>query len=328
MNILNFESKLAGEYKFVVTKSDGTITESDWFDNLILDSGLNAFGFTNATSSIIGVCRVGTGTTTPISSQTILDAQIASANISTSYGTPVSIVNGGSSGSYKSLHTFTYAFAQGAVVGNISEVGIGWAASGATLFSRALILDSAGSPVSMSIVALDQLTIYYRIKITPPLTDNTGSITINGTVYNYTSRICSVASFASSTYLFNPVGGQGASASMNPTGYNGGIKMWGPGATLGIITSSGPSGSTSDTGFTSGATTLSIALGSYVAGTFYRDDVWTYNVNAGNFSGGIQALVFGYAGDTIKFQYLFDTPIPKTNTNVLKLTVRCSWGRG
>jgi hypothetical protein len=323
MNSLTFKTHLAGEYKFVVTHSDGTSEETGWSPNIILNSGLDKLGvLPTGTSYILLYARVGTGTSTPIGTQVQLDAQIA---VSASSTTAVSVVNEGAP-LYRTLHTLSYAFAQGAVVGNITEVGIGWAATGSTLFSRALIVDNTGSPTTITLVALDQLTVFYRLRVIPPLADYTGSVTIGATVYNYTARVCNVATFATVSYAFSP-GALSASGTITQPiatpGY--GIGSFPAGTSLAPITGF-PSGT--NTSNTSG--NVSVTPGTYTNGAFFRDDVWSWSITGGNAVGGIQIITLAYlqAGSSnLIFQYRFDTPIPKTNTQVLSLPVRISWAR-
>lgn len=302
---------ISGEYRIVVNKPDGTVsTDTGWFKNLILDQGLDRIGSSTGSEYVLRYCRVGTGNSTPAVTQTSLDAQIAASNF---FNTATSGTNEGAP-LYRTTLTHTCVFPQGSVIGNITEVGIGWATTGTTLFSRALILDNLGFPTSITLVAIDQLTVYYRVRITPPLTDTSSSVTISGTPYNYTVRVASVASFGNLTPLFNP--GVFSGATSSPVTYA-------AGATLGAITATGPVGTA--TGGTTGiATNLTYSIGSY-----YKDSNWTWSITQGNATGGIQAIrmQWGRPYATFQFQIRFDTPIPKTSTNVLTLTMRFTWFR-
>jgi hypothetical protein len=247
-----------------------------------------------------------------VNTQTSLDAPLGSASAANS--TANSTANEGAP-LYRTTLTFAYTFTQGAVVGNISEVGIGWATTGNTLFSRALILDNLGSPTTITLVAIDQLTVYYRLRVAPTLTDATGSVTIGSTTYNYTSRVLSAASFGNVQYIFS-YGHEYLAKLYIATTYQ-------AGAGLASITSSVPTG-------TQSGTTSAGSLIAYTPGTFYRDSSLSFSITQGNATGGIQALslVYGEPYQPFKFQIVFSAPIPKTNTNVLTLTIRFSWARG
>lgn len=304
-NTINMGVKIAGEYNLVITRGDGTVEETGWFHNLILDQGLDRIGSSNSVSEIARYVQVGSGNIAPAVTQVALQTFVAGADGGSS---AVSYTNEGSP-LYATLFTYDYAFGQGAVVGNITEVGIGWAASGSTLFSRALILDNLGVPTSITLVAIDQLTVFYRLKLVPPLTDTTSSVTISSTTYNYTGRVSSVGSFAvwpfAPDYLNQPDGAWVQSA----------------GSVLGPITGS-------PTGGTFQSSTVAVARLSYSPGTYYRDSTFSWPITQGNVPGGIQCIIFIWVpASAMRFQYRFDTPIPKTNTRVLTMTVRLSWAR-
>lgn len=313
MTTLGFNTELSGEYRMVITRADGTIEDSGWFHNLILDAGLDRLG-SGFQSATLAYARVGTGSSTPIASQVQLDSQIA---VSGSGGSATSTSNEGAP-TYRSTLTYTFAFAQGAVVGNVTEVGIGWGTTGATLFSRALILDNTGSPTTITLVSIDQLTVFYRIRISPPLTDGTGVLTLGSTNYSYTTRILNAATFGQTQYLFH----YGFEYFGQP--YSTATTTFGAGASLAAITASNPVGTQSGS-----VPTANAVPNTYTNGTFYRDSVVTWPISSGNATGGIQAIMmpFGTPYQPFRYQIVFGTPIPKSSTNVLTLTIRFSWAR-
>lgn len=302
--MIDLQTKLVGEYRLVVNRADGTVKDSGWFSNLILNQGLDFLG-----SSSLGPLRyahVGTGTSTPVVTQTALDSFLASAQALNSSAAN-SVVNEGAS-LYRCTLTYSYAFAQGAVVGNVTEIGVGTTSTSGNLFSRARIVDNLGNPTSISVVALDQLTVYYRVRLAPPLTDATGTVTISGTSYGYTMRVASVASFAQATSLIQS---NAFSAANTVTAFQ-------AGSVLGAITGS-------PTSTSSGGT---VTTSAYTVGTYYRDSTLNWSISQGNLSGGIQCLTVSFGSGVMSFQTRFDTVIPKTNTNVLALNIRFSWARG
>lgn len=314
--MMNFDIKLGGEMKLVITKPDGTTYETDWFDNIILNQGLDRLG--SGSNQVISYAQVGTGNSTPVATQTALDLPLAGSAQQTS---PNGGLTNSGSPSYIQNFTWFFAFAQGAVVGNITEIGISWAAgTGPTLFSRALILDNMGSPTSITIVAIDQLTVYYRLKIQPPLTDTTGSVTIGGTPYNYTGRVAQVGSFSNSVWTFwaAQIARPGSLTWAN-TVDSSSASTYGAGSVLGAIT-----GSPTLASGTSGTATA----GPYTPGTFSRDDTWNWTIAQGNATGGIQAIKLGYSIQGFaEFQYRFATPIPKDNTKTMSIVTRITWTR-
>ena len=300
---MNFQSRLEGEYRIVINRN-GEEQDTGWFKNVILNQGLDRLG---QQAAVVSHAHVGTGTTTPSITQTGLTTFLAAVTHNPSYAS--STVNEGAP-NYSALLTYTYPFAQGAVVGNVTEVGVGWATTGNNLFSRALILDGSGNPTTLSITAIDQLTVYYRIRIFPPLTDTTGTLTIGGTPYNYTLRVANVANFANNLFLLG---------SNFPYPYN--SYIYGAGSNLGAITGM-PSG-------TASSSNTNVSQAAYTTGTYYRDATWTWSVSTGNAVGGIQAIRFGYiqSYEAIQFQMRFDNPIPKDNTKTFSISMRISWAR-
>ena len=311
MTGINFS--VSGEYNIIVRKSDGTEEATGWFPNLILNQGLNQLG--QDASSLLMYASVGTGISVPTDTQTNLDSPIAYS----SAGQSSSTVNIGSP-TYAGIHTRVYSFPQGSVIGNISEVGIGTTNTDGSLFSRALILDVNSNPTSITLIAIDQLIIYYRLTMTPPLTDMTGSVVLNGVTYNYVSRICNANYWGNIEYVYT-----------NSVYFNSIYACWafGPDAALAPITANTCAGTQSRDSATA------VSTGVYTIDTYHRDWTIVYGPSAGNLDsngaplGGIKGLhiLGGGSWSAINFQIVFDAVIPKVNTNQLSITFRYSWGR-
>lgn len=308
--MINLQAKLEGEYRLVITRGDGSVEDTGWFPNVILNQGLDRLG-DSAGIAIMRYAQVGSGNIAPAITQTSLQTYVA-GGLSSPDSQASAFTNEGSP-LYRTTLTYTFVFTQGSVLGNITEVGCGWGSSGATLFSRALILDGGGSPTSITLVAIDQLTVYYRLRIAPVVTDTTGSVTLNSISYNYTMRIAQVSSFAMVQFLLNSSSNFSMAAASGFTPYP-------AGSVLGPITGN-PTGISG----TSGTATTS----TYSPGTYYRDSTFTFSNVQGNVAGGIQCIRFTWpqSYSVINFQTRFDTPIPKDNTKVLTLVLRYSWAR-
>lgn len=302
--VLNVGVSLAGDYKFRVL--DGATRrvkrETDWMHNLITDIGLDRFGSGNV---IGGTCRIGTGTTAPANSDTQLVSQSASTTTTVGFG---SKVNAGAP-NYETTATTTYEFALGAVVGNMAEVGIGWASTGATLFSRARIVDGGGTPTTITVLVTEILQVTFRLTAFPKITDSTGVVVISGINYNYTARVAQVSVVANALDIGGiPLANAGGTANA----YTG---------TLGAITGL-PSGSLA-------AMSVGV-LAAYTNGTYYREYTITASISQGNVAGGIQTiytLVGNATGTLVATQVQFSPLIPKNNTKTFSLTMRFSWAR-
>lgn len=309
--------KVGSEYRAVLNEGTDREYDSGWLPNMILDQGLNYLGVA-ATAGPTVFCSVGTSSTAVSASQTALGAHLAS----TSSLSGSSQSNLGAS-LYQGQVTQTWSFTQGAVVGNITEMGIGRITGGAELFSRCLIIDGGGTPVALTVVALDQLTVYYRVTATPVLTDLTSSVVISSVTYNFTARLANATQFAASlnAMLVGSIGAPHLGTHLvNAT------TTYPSTSTIGAITSTPSGTSTSITG-------SSTSTATYTNGNFYNDSTLTVIPSVGNSSGGIGAILinFGYGGagsaSFAQFQYVFTTPIPKDNTKTLTLVTRFAWSR-
>ena len=302
MKIELFGGMLAGRFKIEALRLDKSGNEiagsrrvaADWFDNLITDNGLNLFG---SSSAYLTWCQVGTGSTTPANGNTSLVSLVAGTNTqeATSSGTQASAP-------YFCWRQKTYRFAAGVAAGNLAEVGIGASSSG-NLFSRALILDNMGSPTTITVLSDEVLDVTYEFRVYPPVDDWEGAVTLDGVEYDVVGRASGVAS---STYWGIATNGQ-ANTLSSSNAYNGAIS-----AITGI-----PSGAA--------GVTSSVSTASYSAESHERDGTLNWGLSNGNLVGGITALraVFGVGN----YQFSFSPAIPKTNTQVLALTVRNSWAR-
>lgn len=306
--------KFQGFFRCVLNEGTDREVDTGWFENLVLDIGLDRLAQTTA-PVVFSWSSIGTGTNTPLVSNTSLQAFVADS----SSITVDSQFNDGPT-NYPSEFQAHYTYAQGAVVGNMAEVGIGWASGGGSLWSRSRILDGSGNPTTLTLISLDQLTIYYRLVCTNPTADVTGTVTISGTPYAYVGRMANAASFAADLFslLEGGVGVEWGQVVGSSSPANNVVKSYDSSSVLGAIT-----GEPSGTSETSGSSSVA----SYTNGTFLRDSTITLSPSQGNLSGGIGAMLLNYSATEFQFQFSFTPPIPKTNTETLTLTARLSWGR-
>lgn len=295
-------------YRLVLNAGTANETDTGWMDNIITDQGLDAFATPTVLGNWLAYASVGTGTTTPVAGDVALVTPLASTN---------NVVNTGSSNTgspnYYGRLDRSWTFAQGAVVGNIAEMGVGTSSGGTGLFSRARIVDGTGTPTTLTVTAIDQLTVYYRIQITPDLTDSSGTVTISAVGYPWTSRIGACSSFGSN--LSNLTGQSGIALVRY-------VIPYAAGASLGAIT--GTLSGTIGTGVVNGA------YSAYTPGSLYQDYTLSYTTSQMNVSGGIGGLVVNIGNSTNywqAYQFVFSTPIPKDATKTMTLVMRTSWSR-
>lgn len=311
MNKHKMNVELAGEYRLVINRN-GEEIDTGWFPNLITNLGLEGIGnnFSGAGSGV-KFCRIGTGTTTPAFTDQQLVNQLA---VSPSGPTSQAGVNEGAP-NYSYLATYQYVFAQGAVVGNMTEIGVGATATGNSLFSRALILDGSGSPTTITLLAIDQLTVYYRLRWYPPLGDASGTLVLSGVSYPYTIRLANAATFGSHPAYVHPHSEICALYMLT---------VHHASAVLGAITGV-PTASMNNYGRPYG--TGSVFSAAYVGASLKRVSTCTLGPSDGNATGGIGALTLFFTFGGMTFQMVFSTPIPKTNTKTLSFSVEMAWAR-
>lgn len=287
---------LEGRLKLEAVKEDGTRRLlADWFKNLITDQGLNRMG----SNTWINSCQVGTGNTAPANTDTGLAAFVAGT------ATIQAQANGANgSAPYYGFITRTFRFAQGAAAGNLAEVGIGWATTGANLFSRALIKDAGGTPTTVTVAADEFLDVSYELRCYAPAETSVGPITISGTNYTFTIR----PSLVTNSSNWAPNVSQAVQNPVSPClGYNGAV---------GAVTAM-PSGSA--------AVATSVNVQAYSNNSLQRDFQIFFDLNTGNLAGGISAMYF--ATTIGAFQFGIAPAFDKTATKLLTLNVRVSWAR-
>lgn len=309
-------AEMAGRYKLEVRRHGELIHDTGWFDNLITNAGLEAIGEAKA---LCQYCMVGTDNTAPANTNTTLGAQIAAQNGYSNFA--VGVVTSSPRYGWTRL---TYTFAQGAVVGNAAEVGVGWNTS--AVFSRSLI-----SP-AISLLAIDQLTVVYELRMYLPTTNATGTVTIGGTTYNYTVR---PALAASSNYAgagsgfgwvpYLPL--LSASARVWCGGTNKACAYGAPAVvqtdveTATIKQTDGGATSPTDANYN----LVTVSNSAYSAGSLSCQFTVTWGTTAANTGGGVQGFI--YSGLLGTYQCVLDGAVPKDNTKTLSMTWSQTWAR-
>lgn len=295
------KASLAGRFKLVATNSQGKERVlADWFDNLILDAGLNRLG----TGGAIDRMSVGSGNSTPTVGQTALDALLGTT---TSQST--SPVRGYDSvGNQYVFIRWTYRFAAGVVVGNVAEVGAGWSTG---LFSRALIKDSDGSPTTVTVLSDETLDVIYEVRVYLP-SDVTDTLTISGVTHNIVLRPEQISNLSSSYWDFNTGFNSGLGS---PNSSAGGGQTYGPGALGGILVAPGGAAISGSSAFA--------GVGSYVNNSNER----IYRNTFGLTSGNAPIYNMSFYSRIGAYKASFDPPIAKDNTKVLTIDWKITWAR-
>ena len=273
------------------------------FANLITDVGLERMG---DNSDWLRRIYVGSGSSAPSVNDTAMDNFVASTE-----AYQLTTTGAQSTAPYYVWVRITRRFIPGQAAGNLSEVGIGWTES---LFSRALILDADGNPTTISVGSDQFLDVTYEFRFYPKTTDDTGTVTLTGSVggtYDYIFR----SSFVNSNSTVQGwnvsangtnMGDRGSSSSASRRAYNGDI---------GAITEM-PNGTQAN---------INNPVLAYESGSLRRKFVTGAGLDEANLPGGIRSVFLRMGIGA--FQIQFDPPIPKTDQTVLSLEVSHSWGR-
>lgn len=305
--MLTQKIEMSGHFRLVTNGPErGRMVQGD-FDNLILDQGLERIG----TAAAITACQVGSGTSSPSTTQSALDSHVA--------GTSSLIAQNNTYVAGATPYwncTFTYRFAEGAAAGILAEVGMGWATSGSTLFSRARILDGASSPTTITVLSSESLDVEYTLRFYIPLTDVTGSRMMFGVMTNYVVRATDVASELWGVSLL-ALGEPDNSAT---------LYCYEAPSPLGTINQR-PSGVLISDQASSSAE-------AYVGNSLRLVGNANLSLSEGNAAGGIGAAIFsvrrvynGSFGSPAAFQVSFDPPVAKTSDYLATFRFAISWAR-
>lgn len=295
-----------GYYKIEgVNKETGeTRVIADWFPNLITDTGLNRIGI----GGFMDNCYVGSGSSTPSihNSNLAVDVARTSTVKSTTYDSYTA------SEPYYSKTSTTYRFGAGVAAGNLSEVGVGWKVlpedpanrDKYELFSRALILDTAGNPTTITILSDEFLDVTYELRLYPPEEDAEATILLETTYHTCRIR----PSMVNSAAWWAPKNGR---VSIANSAY---VPVYsGP---IGTVFQS-PSGSASGYGSTTGL--------DYVNNSLNQRWYTYWDLDSANFPTGIRSMWFATTMGT--YQIEFSPTIMKDNTRTFRIDWGVSWAR-
>lgn len=295
-DVVDLHVGVKGRFKLSVLKNGVVQRESGWFDNLITDLGMDQLA---SASTPFRYGQVGSSSASPAYSDTALGSRIAGVDSGSNGYTSMSIdaIN------RYAVFRFVYTFLAGAAAGNIAEVGVSNNLAGTQLTSHARVLDSGGSPTTITVLAGEDLVLVYEFQAKQP----TGDFTALVSGKNVTIRAA----------LVNATSGSGAWG-------DGGMVLAARGGTsdngaytgaIGAI-SARPSGTSAVTGMT-------VVNAAYVAGSWTRTGTITWGTSVANFAVKSFAWIFGFTS----WQMEMDTTLTKNNTQTLRLGVRLTWSR-
>lgn len=318
---INTKIGVSGVFNSVeVLRAGKVVRKTGEFHNLITDAGLARLASTGSTqNSCFNYVRVGVGNAPPSPSDLALQNQIASTSNPSSY-------DGSGGVNLEEGYVWrrvTWTFEEGAVVGNVSELATGWAASSSgTIFSRALVKDSEGNPTTITVLADEQLRVTWEHRRYWATEDVTGVLVNEGNkggVYNYRVRAAVVGNWSI---------GRPASAGINISSI---VGSW---LTSDNVTYDYPSELGPIDGFPTGsASGYSGSTGAGIAGPSSISRNIQFSLTQANSSAGISCLLFqsydsgSGARTRHAFQVEFDPPLIKTSEDVMEIGVQINWAR-
>lgn len=297
-----FRADFSGHWILVKHQADengepipGTAEHVAEFDNLITNTGLDMIGIQVNPSW----CQVGTGSTPPANSDTSLQSRIASTSSIQS-----STLSYNASPEYAQRIT-VWRFAAGVAAGNLTEIGVA-GGSVSPLFSRALILDSGGTPTTITILSTEVLDATYVLRIQPPAADVTfngvviGAQTFNGVIV----RPANVGNWQNilSTFFSSSLWGSGSVLAYDGNISNRSVQPVGNSASVSPV------------------------AGNYSNGSYTRQVTASWGLTEANFANGVKAF-FSSIGPGYYQYSLNGANIPKTANDTLSVTFNLSWGR-
>jgi len=304
--------RVSGYYRLEVHQVDGSIRPlSSWFENTILDTGLDRIG--GSSSSLLTYCQIGAGTTPPTTSDTHLEAPLASTTtVDSTFRGVHSPTAFPFYDDFTAYWRRTFSFPVGAAVGRITEVGVGWESDG-SLYSRSLVKDIEGNPTTVVVLADEVLKVVYEAQITAWPDDVTGYMNFNRRDFVYRLRMCNADYGSTSTGTLGWVYPSESGFHMGQIGsyfwaYDGGLGDY----------YGGPLGS--NQAISGGQSNLT-----YVEGSYERTHRFVLDYDEANFDNGIAAIscIIGPAS----WQIGFDPPIPKTEYHQMVFDITIKWTR-
>ena len=309
---------LLGEVQVVVKRADGSVKlDTGFFSNVITNLGLDAIG---NNIDIMQVCAIGTGNVEPKETDTGLVSYIGSGTIlSDSY---TDTYDPKVTDYYKCSRTRGFRFSGLSNV-NISEVGLVSTPdkSAHRTYTRTLIKNSAGSPITITVLDGEILELQYRLWQVFDIRDKKAVVNamVDGVSvpYNVTVRAAGVGGTSLG------VGGVGVWSHKSAVGkgvsYNGGNYIQYSTQKLGAITGS-PASPT--------IPTTDVQWKPYSPSTYKRSFTFSNSITVANMAIRSILLCTGLGAYQIEFGTVDgDLPITKTNEDIFSVEFELSWGR-
>ena len=315
----------------LIDAATGKVKQRLEFPNLITDAGLNGImSKTDTPNDLLKYIGVGTDSTAPVVGDTTLGAEVDRTNSNGGFSDTFGYVTGSTDdfdGAYHFI-TRTRLFLEGEGNGNLTELAWFKSAAASTMMIRSLFKDGGGSPITVTKTSNDQLKITHELRSYPPMGDDPAAL-----------RSGSFSPSASGTVILGSTTHSWTASALLSTARN----TWGDsfgmmnlaldkfaahaeGSASALINVTGTAADFSING-SARTEQSSFAIDSYVAGTFERTGVSTWEPGIANYGpGGIKGFIVELASDLAtpqaQFQLIISESIPKTSVERLKIKWR------
>jgi hypothetical protein len=307
--MIELKTGVSGRFKVQVAKADAEGLEipgsrrtvADWQENLITNTGMDYMGGVGSDPyTFLSAVSVGSGATAPAFTDSALQARVA-----TTQTTNATTFGFSTTTPFYSWFRREFQFAAGAAAGVLSELGVTGTA-GTPAYTRALIKNSGGLPITITVLSDELLVVTYERRIYAYESDVTATATIKNVSTAITIRPSQVGTS----------GGMSGTGGIYWSNSNSGGYWYTGGAGAGPITGK-PSG-------TEQYPTTAKTDHAYVNGTYYRDQSMNLSITE---LAGLNINGFVGRNSAINYQIGFVPSVAKAGSETVALRLRMSWAR-
>lgn len=337
INPVNVKQRVKARFKLRAMKGNIIMRESAWCPNLIVNGWFNQLF--SGPPSLYGICGfiAGAGTAAAAETDNALVSYLGGGNdyqqgwvTTNSTVAPRSMTIG-----------VRYRGAEGAVVGNVSEIAMYWATSGIgpgptrSIINRARVVDELGTPTSITVLSDEFLEVIWEFTYFA-IDGATGTLTVNvnGTPTNFGYEIRPVSMLSTQSWIAGSVSTFSSNGVRMETS---GIPAAGASNMRCNLANVNTFGDPSGAGLPAGGSTYTNnfttrVLGAYTLNSKTRLTTVRLPLNNGNFAlPGVRTIYLALAGQSdstpwCTHQMLLDGPIHKTNLQLFDLPINVSMG--
>jgi hypothetical protein len=313
MNLGNIDIGCRGSQNLQVLKKGELVKETGFHKNMVLNSFFT--GITADNFSLGGQLAVGTGSTPPAPEQINLAGFLAGRGF-LDFGAERTL-HATDATHFTYRHRRTWTFPEGGVVGNVSETATSFRSGGSaptastTMHTRALVLDQASQPTTITVAADEQLRVIHDlfVKVPKAATVLNFSVTTGGNTTNHTATMQFTA-------------GNSATGFLDWLFYGGGVVQFRLSNAYGTMNFNANNAGVVGSNVVSASSHTSLAVTTLALTTLRT--VIVHSSTQINIAGGIEGFDLGVFNP---FAIRFVPKLPKTNLNKMTLTYDISFSR-